>query len=85
MLLLSSTDIFFKINFLKKFCQKHYQSVKWFDPDQDKHFVGHDLGPNCLHRLSEDDNFVGFGALCPSQHVFSHVGTIFCLPGLHLY
>ena len=25
------------------------------DPDQDRHFVGPDLGPNCLHRLSADD------------------------------
>ena len=25
------------------------------DPDQDRHYVGPDLGPNCLHRLSADD------------------------------
>ena len=25
------------------------------NPDQARHFVGPDLGPNCLHRLSEDD------------------------------
>ena len=25
------------------------------DPDQTYHFVGSDLDPNCLHRLSEDD------------------------------
>ena len=25
------------------------------DPDQARHFVGPDLGPNCLHRLSADD------------------------------
>ena len=24
------------------------------DPDQDRHSVGHDLGPNCLQRLSAD-------------------------------
>ena len=24
------------------------------DPDQARHFVGPDLGPNCLHRLSAD-------------------------------
>ena len=24
------------------------------DPDQDRHFVGPDLGPNCLQRLSAD-------------------------------
>ena len=26
------------------------------DPDQARHFVGSDLGPNCLQRLSADDN-----------------------------
>ena len=25
------------------------------DPDQARHFVGSDLGPNCLQRLSADD------------------------------
>ena len=25
-----------------------------FDPDQARHFVGPDLGPNCLQRLSAD-------------------------------
>ena len=25
------------------------------DPDQERHFVGLDLDPNCLQRLSEDD------------------------------
>ena len=25
------------------------------DPDQDRHFVGPDLDPNCLQRLSADD------------------------------
>ena len=25
------------------------------DPDQARHFVGPDLGPNCLQRLSADD------------------------------
>ena len=25
------------------------------DPDQDQLFVGPDLGPNCLQRLSVDD------------------------------
>ena len=25
------------------------------DPDQDRRFVGPDLGPNCLQRLSADD------------------------------
>ena len=29
-----------------------------FDPDQDRHFVGPDLGPNCLQLLSADDKKV---------------------------
>ena len=26
-----------------------------FDPDQARRFVGPDLGPNCLQRISADD------------------------------
>ena len=59
MLLLSSADLFFKINLFKKFFQENYQSVKQFqmktDILSDRHFVGPDLGPNCLQRLSADD------------------------------
>ena len=29
-----------------------------FDPDQDRHSAGPDLGPNCLEGLSADDNFM---------------------------
>ena len=25
------------------------------DPNQDRHSVGHDLGPNCFRRISADD------------------------------
>ena len=30
-----------------------------FDPDQARRFVGPDLGPNCLKRLSADDTSIG--------------------------
>ena len=40
---------FFCINFLKK------KSSDSLDPDQARHFVGLDLGPDCLQRLSADD------------------------------
>ena len=30
------------------------------DPDQDESSVGPDLGPNCLQRLSADDNIALF-------------------------
>ena len=48
--------IFFKINFFRKILSgipSECQTV--FDPDQARHFVGSDLGPNCLQRLSADD------------------------------
>ena len=35
--------------------QEHYQSVKQFDPDQDRPSVGSHLGPNCMHKLSADN------------------------------
>ena len=49
--------IFFKINFFEKFFQEYIQSVitNSLDPDQVRHSVGLDLGPNCLQRLSADD------------------------------
>ena len=31
---------------------------KGLDPDQDRHCVGPDLGPNCLQRLSVNDKRV---------------------------
>ena len=47
--------IFFKINFLEKFFQDYNQSVNNLDPDKTQHFVGPDLGPNCLQRISAED------------------------------
>ena len=49
-----SSAIFFKIIFLKKFFQKYHQSVNSLDPDQARYFVGSDLGPKCLQRISAD-------------------------------
>ena len=40
---------------LSFFFQEYHQSVKQLDPDQAQHFVGLDLIPNCLQRLSADD------------------------------
>ena len=42
---------FFKINFFKK----NLSLSDSLDPDQDRHSVSPDLGPNCLQRLSTDD------------------------------
>ena len=50
---------FFKITFFKKFFQEHYQSVKPFGARSGPkfcRFVGPDLSPNCLQRLSADNN-----------------------------
>ena len=46
----SKMNFFFQNNFLE-----YHQSDKQFDPDQFRRFVGPDLGPNCLQRLSADD------------------------------
>ena len=53
---LSSVD-FFKINFKKKKCFWNTIRVSnSLNPDKAPRFVGPDLGPNCLQRLSADDN-----------------------------
>ena len=39
----------------KKFYRKYYQSVKQFRSRSGETFVGPDLGPNYLQRLSADD------------------------------
>ena len=45
---------FLKINYKKK---HHHQNVSSsLDPDQAQRNVGPDLGPNCLQRLSADDD-----------------------------
>ena len=52
---LSSLDFFLKINFFKKSFRNTIRVSNSLDPDQDQNFVGPDLGPNCLQRLSADD------------------------------
>ena len=46
---------FFKITFPKKSFRNSTRVSNGLDPDQDRHSVGPDLGPNCLPRLSADD------------------------------
>ena len=53
MLFLSSAD-FFKVNYFKNSHTNIIRVSISLDPDQDRHFVGPDLGPNCLQRLSAD-------------------------------
>ena len=46
---------FFKIIFFFKNCLRNtIRESNSFDPDQDRHYVKPDLGPNCLQRLSAD-------------------------------
>ena len=46
---------FLKSTFLKNSFRNTIRVSNNLDPDQDRHSVGPDLGPNCLQRLSEDD------------------------------
>ena len=45
---------FFKINFSINSLRITVRVSNSLDPDQDLHYVGPDLGPNCLQRLSAD-------------------------------
>ena len=56
MLLLSSADLY-QNDFFVQFFQEHHHTIRVsnsLDPDQDRHFVGPDLSPNCLQMLSAD-------------------------------
>ena len=46
---------FFKIKFFDFFFRNTIKMSDSLDPDQARHFVGLDLGQNCLQRLSADD------------------------------
>ena len=47
--------VLFKIKFSKNSFRNTIRVPNNLDPDQDRHSVGPDLGPNCLQRLSTDD------------------------------
>ena len=46
---------FFTLTISKKSFRNTIRVSKRLDPDQARSFVGPDLGPNCLQRLSADD------------------------------
>ena len=53
---LSSEDFFFfKLTFSKESIRNTFRVSNSLDPDQALCFVGPDLGPNCLQRLSAED------------------------------
>ena len=55
MLLLSSAYFCLKLTFSANYFRNTIRVSNSLGPDQDRHFVGPDLEPNCLQRLSEDD------------------------------
>ena len=55
MILLSSADFFQYQLFQKNSFKNTIKVSNGLDPDQDQHSVGPDLGPNCLQKLSADN------------------------------
>ena len=55
-MLFCSLLFFFKINFSKNSFGNTIRVSNSLDPDQARHSVGPDLGPNCLQKLSADDS-----------------------------
>ena len=51
--------IFFKINFFENSSWNTIRVSNSLDPGRARHFVGPDLGLNCLQRLSVDDTIGG--------------------------
>ena len=66
---LSSADFFLEFTFSTKSFRNTISVSNCLDPDQDRHSVGPDLGPNCLQRLSADDES------CRKQGKSSHLIT----------
>ena len=52
---LLSAYFFFKINFFEKKFRNTIRVSNSLEPDQARHFVGPDLDPNCLQKLSAND------------------------------
>ena len=49
---MSSVDFFFQSRLFRKKIRNTIRVSNSLDPDQARRFVGPDLGPNCLQRLS---------------------------------
>ena len=47
--------LFSILTFLKNSFRNTIKASNYLDPDEDRHSVGPDLGPNCLQKLSADD------------------------------
>ena len=55
LLLFCSLLIFFRSTFSKNYFRNTISVSNSLDPDQARLFVGPDLGPNCLEKLSADE------------------------------
>ena len=55
MLSLSSADFFSKLTFSQNSFRNTVRMSNNLDPDKDRHYVGPDLGQNCLQSLSADE------------------------------
>ena len=51
----SSAEFFQNKFFQKKSFRNTIRVSNSSDPDQARHYVGPDLGPNCLHKISADN------------------------------
>ena len=67
MLLLLTADFFQKFTFSKNSFRSTIRLSNNWDPDQDRHFVDPDLGPNCLRIyqqttkvIASKESFLGF-------------------------
>ena len=77
--------IFSKSTFSKNSLKNNIRVSNSLDPDQAGHFVGPDLGSNCLHRLSTDDTsrqrvkpFPAIQDKCLLSHLLKYFGSLYC-------
>ena len=63
---------FVKINFSKNYFINTIRVSNGLDPDQERHSVGPDLGPNCLQRLSSKDK----SPLSRKEFNITHVASL---------
>ena len=67
---------FSKLTFWKNSFRNTISVSNGLDPDQDRHFVGPGLGPNCLQRLAADDRWTDGRQIIPGGKSRSRGGSI---------
>ena len=68
---------FSKSTFFKKSFKNTIRVSNSLDPDQARHIVGPDLGPNCLRSLSADDSSRQRGKFYAERIMF-YLFKVFC-------